>query len=168
MLDRLLRDHAIMREKAEALLRLLECETMPEGQALAVLRWQLSSHIMQHLAFEDRHLYAKLLRDDRPHVRGVGHKFQSELAELFASFSQHAQFWTPARIAGDWDGFRAASRKMTLDMFTRIDREEAELYPLATDAAIDIDTNVAPTTNWAREAFAIKDAIVHGASRPTG
>lgn len=168
MLDRLLRDHVIMRERAEAVLQLLDCPAMPAGQRLGELRWQLSSHIMQHLAFEDRHLYAKLLRDERPHVREVGRKFQSELTELFASFSQHARFWTPERIAGDWDGFRTASRRMTLDMFARIDREEAELYPLATDAAIDIKTNVAPTTNWTREAFAIKDAIIHGASPPTG
>lgn len=168
MLDRLLRDHTIMREKAEDLLRLLDRETMPAGAMLAEIRWQLGSHIMQHLAFEDRHLYAKLLRDERAHVRDIGRKFQSELAELFTTYSQHAQCWTPERIAADWDGFRSASRRMTLAMLARIDQEEAELYPLATDAAIDIATNVAPTTNWTREAFAIKDAITHDLNLSAG
>ncbi|MFN3818651.1 hemerythrin domain-containing protein [Blastomonas sp.] len=167
MLHRMLRDHVVMREKADALLALLDCAKMPDGLLLADRRWQLSSHIMQHLAFEDRHLYAKLLRDERPHVREIGRKYQAELAELFTAYSQHARFWTPARVANDWNGFRTASRKMTLGMFARIDREEAELYPLAADAAIDISSNVAPTTNWAREAFAIKDAIIQGAGQAT-
>lgn len=168
MLDRLLRDHVIMREKAETLMRLLESETMPDSAVLADARWQLGSLIMKHLAFEDRHLYAKLLRDERPHVRETGRKFQSELASLFTTYAEHTQFWTPARIARDWDGFRTVSRRLNLAFSARIEREEAELYPLAADAAIDMATNVAPATNWTREAFAIKDAITEQLPRAGG
>lgn len=161
MLDRLLRDHAIMREKAQALLDLLDSNAAPASEVLADTRWQLSSHIMQHLAFEDRHLYAKLLHDDRPHVCETGRRFQAELTTLFATYADHAKHWTPDRISGDWNGFRAASRKMTYAMFARIDREEKELFPLACEAAIDIGSHAAPTTSWTREAFAIKDAMTH-------
>ncbi|MDK2755157.1 MAG: hypothetical protein KYX66_00305 [Blastomonas fulva] len=163
MLDRLLRDHRLIREKAQALLQLLDHETMPSRALLAETRWRVGSHIMQHLAFEDRHLYAKLLQDERLHVREKGQQFQAELATLFAEYAQHAQYWTPDRIASEWSRFRVESRRMTLAMFARIDLEEVELYPLATNAAIDMKTNVAPTTNWTREAFAIKDAITKGA-----
>ncbi|MFN3473899.1 MAG: hypothetical protein ACK4ZW_07620 [Blastomonas sp.] len=161
MLDRLLSDHEMIRQHAQGLLDLLACETMPSSLHLADARWKLGSKIMQHMAFEDRHLYAKLLRDERPHVRAIGLKFQSELTKLFSAYSEHAQFWTPERIAQDWNGFRLASIRMTHAMFARLALEEAELYPLANDAAIDIASNVPPDTNWTREAFAIKDAITH-------
>lgn len=166
MLDRLLRDHELMREKAQVLMHLLDREKMPSRAVLSETRWTLGSHIMQHLAYEDRHLYAKLLRDERPEVRETGRRFHSDLAKLFAAYASNAQHWTPDRIGANWDGFRADARRMTLAMFARIDLEEAELYPLATGAEIDLATNFAPTTNWTREAFAIKDAIIDGARQP--
>jgi hypothetical protein len=168
MLDRLLRDHRLIREKAQVLLHLLDSEAMPARAILAETRWNLGSLIMQHLAYEDRHLYAKLLNDDRPEVRETGRQFHSDLAKLFAAYASNAQHWTPDRIAADWNGFRTDARRMTLAMFDRIDQEEAELYPLAAGAEIDLKTNFAPTTNWTREAFAIKDAIVDGARQPLG
>lgn len=168
MLDRLLRDHQVIREKAQALLDLLDSDQMPSRSILAETRWTLGSQIMQHLAYEDRHLYSKLLHDERAEVRETGRQFHSDLAALFAAYASNAQHWTPDRIAQDWDGFRADARRMTLAMFARIDLEEAELYPLAAGAQIDLKTNYAPTANWTREAFAIKDAIIDGTRQPVG
>lgn len=163
MLNKLKQDHATIRIKAQTLVDLLDQDAAPDRAILADARWQVSSFIMQHLAYEDRHLYSKLLRDHRPQVAETGRQFQAELAELFASFSRHAQHWTPDRIAADWHGFRSAARPIVFGMFARIDREERDLFPLAADASIDTDTSVAPTSNWTREAFAIKDAMVKGA-----
>lgn len=162
MLDKLLHDHATMRAKAQALLALLDLEIMPDPGVLADTRWQLSSFIMQHLAYEDRHLYSKLLSDKRPHVVATGKKFQAELAELFGKYAEHAQFWTPDRIAADWQGFRTTARQRIVGMHARIDHEELELFPLVADASIDTGASAAPTNNWARDAFAIKDAMVKG------
>lgn len=165
MLDKLLHDHATMRAKAQALLALLDQDNMPDPGVLADTRWQLSSFIMQHLAYEDRHLYSKLLSDERPHVVATGKKFQAELSELFGKYTEHAQFWTPDRIAADWQGFRTAARQSIEGMHRRIDHEERELFPLVADASIDTTGSSAPTNNWARHAFAIKDAMVKGAAR---
>lgn len=162
MLDKLKQDHAIMRDKARALSDLLSNEAMPEAQVLADTRWQLSSFIMQHLAFEDRHLYSRLPRDERPHAVALGEIFQADLAELFTTFAAHAQFWTPDRIASDWHGFRSTAREMIARMELRIDREEAELFPLFAVPGLDQATKGTPTNNWARKAFAIKDAITIG------
>lgn len=162
MLDRLLRDHQVIRDKAQALLDLLDSETLPPRELLADTRWKVGSHVMQHLAFEDRHLYAKLLRDERGEVADIGRRFQSELAELFAVYSAHALHWTADRIESDWQAFRVESRKMTLGLFSRIDDEETELFPFARDAQIDLASNAAPVTNWTREAFDIKDAMMRG------
>lgn len=162
MLDKLMRDHAQMRERADRLLHLLDCAVMPPWDVLADARWQLSSLIMQHLAYEDCHLYGKLLRDGRPHVAETGRRFQSELSALFDGYTDHAQYWTPETIANDWDGFRAASRIKTHAMLARIEREECELFPLVGAADIDVNSRVAPTANWTRDAFAIKDAMLRG------
>lgn len=165
MLERLLRDHALMRERGRTLLGLLDQPEPPPSDVLADARWQLSSHIMQHLALEDRHLYTKLLQDDRPHVQEAGRRFQAELAELFGCFAESAQQWTPERIAGDWDTFRSMARSRLVKMSARIDREEAELFPLVYDAAIDVSAHGLPSHNWTRDAFSIKDAIVNGLGR---
>lgn len=165
MLKRLLRDHAIMRERGDTLLALLDQSEPPPSDVLADARWQLSSYIMQHLALEDRHLYTKLLNDDRAHVQQTGRRFQAELAELFGSYAESAQFWTPERITADWDNFRSMARTRLLRMYARIDSEEAELFPLAYDAAIDVSAHGLPSHNWTRDAFSIKDAIVNGSGR---
>lgn len=168
MLDRLLHDHQVIRENAQALLALLDSETLPPSKLLAETRWKVGSHIMQHLAFEDRHLYAKLLRDERPEVAEAGRRYQADIAEMFAVYSAHARHWTADRIAADWQTFRIDSKKMTMAMFVRIELEETELFPFASDAEIDLASNAPPAINWAREAFAIKDAMMHGLAQHAG
>lgn len=162
MLERLLRDHVVMRDKGDALLRLLDQPEPPAPESLAAARWQLSSYMMQHLAFEDRHLYAKLMSDARAHVQETGRRFQSEAVELFGGYAESAQHWTPDRIAADWDGFRSMGRSRMHILYARIEREEAELFPLASSASIDMVSQGLPTRSWARDAFSIKDAIVDG------
>lgn len=159
MLNKLLQDHAVLREKGEALIALLDLPAMPDQQVLAQTRWELSSLMMQHLALEDRYLYSKLISDPRPHVRSIGEKFQQELLDLYAHFSEQGKYWTQDRIAGDWDGYRHPARSRAHIMFARIEREEAELYPLIADASIDVSSHSPHTANWARDAFAIKDAM---------
>ncbi|PXW75890.1 hypothetical protein C7451_10651 [Blastomonas natatoria] len=163
MLNRLLRDHALLRARGETLLGLLDLPEPPDPAVLADARWQLTSQIMQHLSLEDRHLFGKLLADPREEVRALGNRFQAELADLFTHHAEHARTWTPERIAADWQTFRSASRHRVLEMFARLDREEEELYPLAREAKIDVDSYGPHSFNWTRDAFAIKDSITLGA-----
>lgn len=164
MLQKLLDDHAMLREKGEALIVLLDLPVMPDRHVLAELRWQVSSLMMQHLALEDRYLYAKLINDPRPDIRSMGERFQQELIGLYAHFSEQARYWTQDRIAADWDGYRHPARQRAHIMFARIEREEAELYPLIKDASIDLSTQVPHSANWTRDAFAIKDAMINSAA----
>ena len=159
MLDKFLHDHAILRQRGESLIALLDRPEMPDPQELAEARWRLSSHVMQHLALEDRYLYAKLLNDPRPDVRAMGQSFQHELASLFADYVEQGKYWTQERIAADWDGYRHKARDRVLVMFARVEREEAELFPLIENATIDASIQVPHSSNWARDAFAIKDAM---------
>jgi hypothetical protein len=163
MLDKFLQDHAVLRQMGESLIALLDLPEMPDPQELAERRWRLSSHVMQHLALEDRYLYAKLLNDPRPDVRAKGECFQQELSSLFGDYVEQGKYWTQERIAADWHGYRHKAKQRVLIMFARVDREEAELFPLIEDATIDASTKVPHSTNWARDAFAIKDAMVNTA-----
>jgi hypothetical protein len=165
VLNRLLRDHAVMRDRGNTLLALLDQSEPPPSDVLADARWRLSSYIMQHLALEDRHLYTKLLSDDRPHVQATGRRFQAELADLFSGFAESAQQWTPERISADWDTFRSMARIRLMKMYARINSEEAELFPLVYHAEIDVSAHGLPSHNWTRDAFSIKDAIVNGSGR---
>jgi hypothetical protein len=164
MLEKLLHDHAVLRERGERLIALLDLPSMPDPQVLAHTRWQLSSHVMQHLALEERYLYAKLLSDPRPHVRALGESFQRELAALYADYSEQGKYWTQDRIAADWDAYRHPAKARALAMFARAEREEAQLYPLIQGASIDVSTHAPHTSNWTRDAFAIKDAMTQASS----
>lgn len=159
MLDKILRDHAILRERGENLIALLELKEMPDAKLLAEVRWQLSSHVMQHLALKDRCLYTKLLNDPRAHVRTLGEMFHRELTDMYVQYSEQGKYWTQERVAANWEAYRHPAKARVLAMFARVDREEAELLPLVRNAAIDITTQVPHSSNWTREAFAIKDAM---------
>lgn len=166
MLDKLLQDHAILRERGQSLLALLDLSEMPDQQVLAETRWQLSGHVMQHLALKDRYLYAKLLTDPRPDVRAMGEEFHRELAALYADYCEQGKYWTQERVAAEWETYRHPAKARVLAMFARVEREEAELFPLVYDASIDISTQVPHSSNWAREAFAIKDAMTKASAQP--
>jgi len=160
MIERMLADHARLRACADCLERLLSSPALPDMDALAEARWALGSAMMQHLAFEERHLYAHLNRDPRPHVRRIAASFQADLASSFAPYAEHAKQWTPERVAARWDDYRSRTRKLLETMHVRMARVEAALYPLVTEHAIDTSESAPPTQNWTREAFAIKARIV--------
>ncbi|WP_446654063.1 hypothetical protein [Blastomonas sp.] len=166
MLERMLLDHAVLRERGESLMALLDRSEMPDQQLLAETRWQLSGHVMQHLALKDRYLYAKLLNDPRPHVRAIGEEFHQELAALYADYCEQGKYWTQERVAAEWEAYRHPAKARILAMFARVEREETQLFPLVYDASIDISTQVPHSSNWAREAFAIKDAMTKASARP--
>lgn len=168
MLEKLLHDHDVLRERAGKLIVLLDLPVMPDPELLGQARWELSGYVMQHLALEDRYVYAKLLADPRPHVRALGQNSQDELKALYTEYARQGQYWTQERIASGWDLYRRPAKKRVLQMLERIDREETELYPLVHDAAINVSTHAPHSTNWARDAFAIKDAMTKTARHLPG
>ncbi|MEZ5710801.1 MAG: hemerythrin domain-containing protein [Blastomonas sp.] len=162
MLSKLLADHDQLRQKGAVLRAFLNQPEFPCPYELAHARWDVCSAVLQHLAYEDRHLYSKLLSDPRPHVVQIGRKFQVSLEGIHQVFAAHATYWTARQVALDWDGFREAAKLQGDGMLRRIADEEAELFPLIERAEIDMTRSVYPVSNWARRAFEIKDAIFDG------
>ena len=159
MIERMLADHAKLRACADRLEALLASGSVPDPDALADARWTLGSTMMQHLAFEERHLYAALREDPRSHVRNVAAEFHEQLASSFGPYADHAKHWTPERVAESWDIYRGQTRTLLETMRRRMAREEEELYPLVQRNGIDTRQSGLPSRNWAREAFAIKERI---------
>jgi hemerythrin-like domain-containing protein len=159
MIERMLADHARLRDCADRLEALLASSSLPDSDALAAARWALGSTMMQHLAFEERHLYAALRDDPRDHVRQTAAIFHEQLASSFVPYADHTKQWTPERVTKSWESYRAQTQALIATMRARMAREEQELYPLVHRNGIDTRHSGVPSRNWAREAFAIKERI---------
>ncbi len=162
MLATMLQDHEKLRGCAARLRALIDRPAPCDMTELAAARWDLGSTMMRHLAFEDRHLYAKLEQDHRPEINAIGRAFQAELRDRFGAYADHAKSWTPETIVADWATYRAAVIGFLSGLLARMDREERQLYPLVGEAGIDTRTSAPVQNNWTREAFAIKDRIGKG------
>lgn len=160
MLKKLHDSHRQLKASAKRLSGLIDV-ALPDPEAVQAARWDIGTRILQHMALEDRHLFANLAKDKRPTVAALACKYQAEFAGHVASYAEHAKMWTAERVVADWDGYRIMTREQLRLLLARIDQIETELFPLARDISLDAAHN--PTISWTKEAFAIKDSISGGA-----
>lgn len=88
-----------------------------------------------HLAMEDEALYPRLVQAKDPVVQQRAGKFQKEMGGLGRVFTEYHGKWQLAAIRADLPGFAEDTRKVFGALTKRIERENAELYPLADKAA---------------------------------
>lgn len=127
-LQEMLRQHAELRALAKDYEREL-ARPAPDLQALAKCRWTLARLVSAHLAYEGLHLYP-VLASQGNQAANIGRAFAGEIADLGAQLSEHVRKWTSDLIVSDWAGFSRSSTALMMDLKTRMDREEAEVYPL--------------------------------------
>ncbi len=157
MLDKLYEGHRQVEVCAQRLAQLLDAAE-PDMAALMPARWEIGTKIMQHLALEDRHLYANLAASPDPHVAAMGRKYQAVYAAHLAEYAEHAKRWSAATVKAHWTTYRRETREQLRLLAERIALVERELYPLA-NRVVDISVAAAPSRSWAREAFAIKASV---------
>lgn len=114
--------------------------------------------MMQHIALEDRHLFANLEKSSRPAVAALARRYQAEFAQHVAAYAEHAKWWTAERVLADWNGYRTMTRKQLKLLAERIKQVETELFPLA--LTVPLNAKQEPSTSWTKEAFSIKDSII--------
>ena len=131
-LDTLLAQHRELRALAGTYRAELD-RTQPDLAALGTCRWTLARLISTHLAHEASHLYPTLRRAS-PQAIAAGERFASEIGQLTEALGRHVREWTVARIEDDWRGYRKASQDLIAKLSARMDKEEAELYPLFREA----------------------------------
>jgi hypothetical protein len=164
MLKKLYDSHRQLEASAERLSNLIDAP-QPDAEAVQAARWDIGKRILQHMALEDRHLFANLVRDKRPAVATLARKYQADFAGHVASYAEHAKRWTAERVVADWNGYRVMTREQLRLLRARINQVEKELFPLA--RGISLNAAHDPAISWTREAFAIKDSI-SGSDEPGG
>lgn len=157
MIDRLYEGHRQLEICAKRLAQLLDAAE-PDMDSLTKVRWEIGTKIMQHLALEDRYLYANLAADSDPDVAAIGRKYQAAYASHLAEYAAHAKRWTPTEVSAHWITYQNEAREQLRLLAERIELVERELYPLV-GRVVDISEAAAPSRSWARDAFAIKASV---------
>lgn len=158
MIAKLCSQHQQLRQMGRELLALVDRPEPCDRLVLASRRWQLARKILQHLVLEERCVNGPLERSARPKISILAASMKVELEAGHAGFEQHLARWTPEAIESDWNGYRTAVRHLVDFMFDRMDREEAELYPLVNPHA-DIAARSPGDRNWAADGWAMREKI---------
>jgi hemerythrin-like domain-containing protein len=99
------------------------------------LRRKLASALIAHLKVEDWALYPALFDHHDPAVAEAARRFSDEMGGLASAFAVYSERWTTMTIQANWNGFCTESADIISALIKRIEREETELYPLATRTA---------------------------------
>jgi len=127
--DHLVKEHDRLGLLAHRLLVMAEGE--PDVDALVELRTSLAIELAHHCAKEDGFVYPALIADADYQVSQIAKNFIHEFKDIATVWASYLDGWSTARIAENWDGFRAETRLMVKRLQDRIYRENNELYPLA-------------------------------------
>ncbi|WP_158213718.1 hemerythrin domain-containing protein [Sphingopyxis witflariensis] len=101
-------------------------------------RTQLRNQLIAHLKREDWVLYPSMLASDDRQLAITAQNFADEMGHISEAFSNYSRQWLPDAIAADWPGYCAATKGILGALAERIEREDGELYPLAsTVEAVD-------------------------------
>lgn len=88
--------------------------------------------IQMHLAGEDKYLYPYLLKSSEPKTRAITSAYMAEMKQIEGDFLHFlAKFKTPDSIRKDFYSFQNDFLKINAAIRRRMEREERELYPLA-------------------------------------
>ena len=105
------------------------------AEPLQRLLHQLDTLLTTHLASEDRLLYPEMLASDDRRTAEIASRFCEEMGGLTSTHAAFAARWlTAAALLADPAGFKRDWTTLAGALAFRIQRENAELYPLA-DAA---------------------------------
>lgn len=103
-----------------------------EAERLHRLLRQLDTILTTHLASEDRLLYPEMLASPDRQAAAAASRFCEEMGGLQASYSAFSARWTSAdELLADPASFTREWNAVLRALGTRIERENAELYPLA-------------------------------------
>lgn len=97
---------------------------------LSTLRWKINRILLAHLAKEDRLVYPALISCRDRDTASMAHLISAEVGDLADKWRHYLSYWTVSRIREDGEAFRAQTIAVEQALLARIEREEAELFPL--------------------------------------
>lgn len=165
LMDRLLHDHTKLRSLGADLVTLVSSPNRCDMSELARCRWDVARMVHMHLAYEERQLFAPLVTDPRPDVRAAAAEAKRGVERLHVSYREHVKRWNAQAVTDDWPRFQISVRKMVARMVDKLDREEADLFPLVAHDA-EADRRWQPgMRNWAGDGVALRPFICGAAPR---
>ena len=133
-MDKLHDEHRRLLALVRQLSRVVARPEPPQQVALFELRSELAATLIAHLKSEDWALYPELFRHPDKAVAATARRFNDEMGGLASAFAVYSNRWTTMTIQSNWSGFCSESRAIIDALTRRINREEADLYPLAEKA----------------------------------
>lgn len=106
-----------------------------DAAAVRKLLSALAGKVNFHLAMEDEALYPRIQRTGDATAKARATKFKNEMGGLGKVFTDYNNKWQVTAIRSDLEGFTNETRKVFGALAKRIERENADLYPLADKAA---------------------------------
>ena len=129
--ERLVAEHSAIDKLCRRLERAVEI-SQPDGVGAAALLGQLSLAVGEHLAAEDRSVYAPLIgaKHDKPWRAEVD--FEAAFQELRADWQTYLAEWVSTdTIESDWPTFAEETRAMMVRLRQRVRDETDLIYPMA-------------------------------------
>ncbi len=162
---RLISEHSKLRFLGNDLVGLVSGSEPCDFDELSRRRWDLARTVHQHLAYEERQLFAPLASDLRPEVRAAGATAKRGVEQLHLLYKVHLERWTEDEITSRWAEFQVAVKMMVTRMIAKIDREEVDLFPLVADDDEVFQRWGPGMRNWAGDGVALKPLIEGAAAR---
>ena len=129
--ERLIADHDAIDKLAYRIEAKIE-EPEPDAAGTEALLGDPSLAVSEHLAVEDRSVYAPLVgaKHDKPWRSEVD--FEAALQELRADWQTYLADWVVTdKIKGDWPAFAEETRAMMARLRQRVRDETDLIYPMA-------------------------------------
>lgn len=103
--------------------------------AISLLLGQLSGKINIHLSNEDRFVYPRLMKAKEEETRRISQQFSQEMGGLVTVFNDFkTKYLSSARINAQATNFLMELGQIAKAVKERINKEEQQLYPLASAA----------------------------------
>lgn len=130
MTEELAQGHDALRVAMRDFARIMDRSGPEDMPVIAQKRIAFSQLYRDHMAKEDAAVRG-LTRPSLPMeaeqaVRDHGRA----IVTLFLRYSEHLKHWTPAMIAQDWTGYRAAVKQLQDSLHERMAWEEKHLHPI--------------------------------------
>lgn len=125
------KDHAWILRQFEALRELTHAGVRDHAADISRLLMTISGRIKLHLAAEEEFLYPSLAHSGDSAAAALGKRYEQEMQGMAATFVAFVKdWWTPAKLEHDPEGFQRSANTVLKALFERIKRENVELYPV--------------------------------------
>lgn len=152
-------EHRRLRECTAEMAALAERSDPPDMAELNDARWRFARALLRTLTLKERMVYPRLRVHPDPLARAIAARFDESTAGDYAKFAEHSRRFPPDAVVLDWRAYAHAVRSRCVEAIERLDREEAELFPLIDSAPRVSPGSFATGTNWAADAWRVRELL---------